>query len=121
MNHRTGLKGQVVIPKALREQLGLLPGNEVEFTIQDGSVRVVTVASTSSMRESLAGAGPSELLEADRRSEHNRRPSASIPGWPCDGSKAWSRPRRGATPRALAVFGGWGRMEIHLFGGAAHS
>ena len=72
MNHRIGLKGQVVIPKALRKQPGLLPGTEVEFTIQDGSVRVVAVESTSSMRGSLAGAGLSELLEADRRSERNR-------------------------------------------------
>ena len=72
MTHRIGLKGQVAIPKALREQLGLRPGDEVELTIEDGALRVSAVAPASSMRGSLAGAGLSELLEADRRYERDR-------------------------------------------------
>lgn len=28
-------KGQVTIPKALRDELGILPGTEVEFAVQD--------------------------------------------------------------------------------------
>lgn len=33
-------KGQVTIPKAIREELGLLPGAEVEFIPDEGEVRV---------------------------------------------------------------------------------
>lgn len=33
-------KGQVTIPQDIREQLGLLPGSEVEFTVMDGDVRL---------------------------------------------------------------------------------
>lgn len=33
-------KGQVTIPKAVREAAGLLPGTDVEFVIEDGEVKV---------------------------------------------------------------------------------
>lgn len=33
-------KGQVTIPKQLREELGLLPGTEVEFVRDAGEIRV---------------------------------------------------------------------------------
>lgn len=33
-------KGQVTIPKKIREELGLLPGTEVEFVRDAGEVRV---------------------------------------------------------------------------------
>ena len=33
-------KGQVTIPKEIREELGLLPGTEVEFVPDAGEVRV---------------------------------------------------------------------------------
>jgi AbrB family looped-hinge helix DNA binding protein len=33
-------KGQVTIPKEIRERLGLLPGTEVEFIEEGGEVRV---------------------------------------------------------------------------------
>ena len=34
-------KGQVTIPKAVREAAGLMPGTDVEFEIVDGVVRIV--------------------------------------------------------------------------------
>ena len=37
-------KGQVTIPQAIREQAGLLPNTEVEFVVEDGSVRLVKAA-----------------------------------------------------------------------------
>ncbi len=33
-------KGQVTIPKRLREEFGLLPGSEVEFVPAEGEIRV---------------------------------------------------------------------------------
>jgi AbrB family looped-hinge helix DNA binding protein len=40
MTHRMGAKGQVVIPKDLREAIGLQPGDDVEFVMETGGVRV---------------------------------------------------------------------------------
>ncbi|HEY3071467.1 MAG TPA: AbrB/MazE/SpoVT family DNA-binding domain-containing protein [Candidatus Limnocylindrales bacterium] len=37
-------KGQVTIPVAIREQLGLLPETEVEFRVERGAVRIVRAA-----------------------------------------------------------------------------
>jgi AbrB family looped-hinge helix DNA binding protein len=36
-------KGQVTIPQAIRERLGLLPHTEVEFTVEGNAVRIVKV------------------------------------------------------------------------------
>lgn len=36
-------KGQVTIPQAIREQLGLLPNTEVDFVIEGETVRLVKV------------------------------------------------------------------------------
>jgi antitoxin PrlF len=33
-------KGQVTIPKHIREEAGLMPGAEVEFSLEDGVVRL---------------------------------------------------------------------------------
>jgi AbrB family looped-hinge helix DNA binding protein len=37
---RVTRKGQVTIPKAIREEFGLLPGTEVEFVAEGGQVKV---------------------------------------------------------------------------------
>lgn len=39
-------KGQVTIPVAIREQLGLLPETEVEFRVERGAVRIVRAVAT---------------------------------------------------------------------------
>ncbi len=38
-------KGQVTIPQAIREELGLLPNTEVAFVLEDGAARIVKVDS----------------------------------------------------------------------------
>lgn len=38
---RVTSKGQVTIPQSIREQTGLLPNTEVDFLVEEGSVRLV--------------------------------------------------------------------------------
>lgn len=69
MTHRVGEKGQVVIPKELRDRLGILPGSEVVFASDTDSVRVIPVRPEAGLRGRYHGSGMTDRLEADRRSE----------------------------------------------------
>ena len=40
MTHKVGVKGQVVIPKAIRDEIGIKPGDEVTFEPDGKEVRV---------------------------------------------------------------------------------
>ena len=46
-------KGQVTIPKKLREQLGILPHTEVEFEVVDDSLRLRPIRSQMSRGSTL--------------------------------------------------------------------
>ena len=72
MTHRVGPKGQVVIPKDMREQLGIGPGDEVEFVLEDGAVRVEPVRDGQTLRGSLHEFHLVDALEQDRRAEERR-------------------------------------------------
>jgi antitoxin PrlF len=52
-------KGQVTIPKSIREQMGLIPGTEVEFVVKRGTVVVRRSAGRPSRGQ--------ELLDSLRR------------------------------------------------------
>ena len=70
MTHRMGAKGQVVIPKELRDRTGLHPGSEVEFELDGDRVIVVARRERRSLGGRFAG-GPdmaAQLLE-DRARE----------------------------------------------------
>lgn len=70
MTHRVGAKGQVVIPKELRERAELHPGTEVEFALENGSV-ILRRASGRIVKlgGSLPGPDMAARLLADRQRE----------------------------------------------------
>jgi AbrB family looped-hinge helix DNA binding protein len=47
-------KGQVTIPKAIREKLGVKPGDEVEFVEVDGQISVRPIGKVDAAAERLA-------------------------------------------------------------------
>jgi antitoxin PrlF len=52
-------KGQVTIPQAVREQVGLLPDTEVEFVVDGDTVRIIKATTT---RRRSRGSRAIELL-----------------------------------------------------------
>jgi len=82
MTYRVGPKGQVVIPKAIRDELGIAPGDQVDVERQEGEVvirrhrdsaqeRHGRIAQLRGMLADTAGGGTEEL-EAVRRAERER-------------------------------------------------
>lgn len=77
MTHKVGIKGQVVIPKAIRDEIGIKPGDEVTFEPNGSEVRVRRVEDDPERRAAEitalrgiwadAGGGTEELLEERRR------------------------------------------------------
>lgn len=59
-------KFQVVIPKAIRERLGLRPGQQVQAIEYDGRIELVPVRPISSMRGFLAGIDSTVERDEDR-------------------------------------------------------
>lgn len=70
MTYRIGAKGQVVIPKDLRERAGLHPGAEVEFTLHDKSVVLRRAdKDIASLGGRFRGSDMAAALLEDRRGE----------------------------------------------------
>ncbi len=72
MTQRVGAKGQVVIPKELRDSLGLQPGAEVDFERDGDTVRIMAAgpAATHGLRGRYAAkSGMASALLADRARE----------------------------------------------------
>jgi AbrB family looped-hinge helix DNA binding protein len=69
MTQRMGAKGQVVIPKDLRERAGLGPGSDVSFEPVDDGVVVRRANRRSTLRSRFAGSGMAERLLVDRGKE----------------------------------------------------
>ncbi|MGH2907278.1 MAG: AbrB/MazE/SpoVT family DNA-binding domain-containing protein [Solirubrobacterales bacterium] len=69
MTHKIGTKGQVVIPKEMRDALGLTPGMRVDFALQQGSVGVRKHRSSSSLSGSFKDLDLVNDLLEDRAKE----------------------------------------------------
>jgi AbrB family looped-hinge helix DNA binding protein len=79
MTHKVGTKGQVVIPKAIRDSIGIEPGDEVIFEPDGKDVRVRRVTDDAEARgeeiKALRGlwadapGGGTAALEEERRKE----------------------------------------------------
>lgn len=81
MTHKVGTKGQVVIPKTIRERIGIRPGDEVAFDADDREVRIRRVEDVDADRteriRALRGAWSdhgtgTDALLAERRRERER-------------------------------------------------
>jgi AbrB family looped-hinge helix DNA binding protein len=76
MTHKVGPKGQVVIPKELRDELGIEPGDEVSFWRHGDHVAVRPASHGGSLRGRFRGSPLVDELvkerEADRRREASR-------------------------------------------------
>jgi AbrB family looped-hinge helix DNA binding protein len=69
MTIRIGAKGQVVIPKAVREQAQLHPGDEVEIAFADEQIVISPRRRAASLGGRFASSGMAERLLEDRRRE----------------------------------------------------
>jgi AbrB family looped-hinge helix DNA binding protein len=69
MTSKVGPKGQVVIPKSMRDRLGLRPGDEVTFELEGRAVKVEPATTGIPLQGRLRDHDLVGMLEADRRAE----------------------------------------------------
>ena len=72
MTHRVGAKGQVVIPKELRDELGIESGDEVSFWREGDHVALRPAHQRPPLRGRFVGAHLGDLLEAERAADRAR-------------------------------------------------
>ena len=69
MNVRIGAKGQVVIPKALRDQAKLHPGDEVEIALSEERIVITARRREGGLGGRFADSGMAQRLLQDRGCE----------------------------------------------------
>lgn len=81
MTYKVGPKGQVVLPKRIRDHLGIRPGDEVTVDELDGEVRIRKAATVHELWGILADVEGDMLadLEAEHRLEIERE-DRDLPG-----------------------------------------
>ena len=79
-----GARGQMVVPAAVRKELGLVPGQRLRVELADGKLTVTPVPEDliDRLRGCLAGPGPDplELLRRDHLEEIERE-EAELERW----------------------------------------
>ncbi len=73
MTHRVGPKGQVVIPKDLRDALGIEPGDEVSFWRHDDHVAVRPTSHRRPLRGRFEGSQLTDALVDERQADRRRK------------------------------------------------
>jgi len=69
MAQKVGPKGQVVIPKKFRDELGIEPGDEVIVSLTANGVLIQSLHASHSLRGMFAGSRMINMLMDDRRKE----------------------------------------------------
>lgn len=69
MNQKIGPKGQAVVPKSIRDALGIGPGDEVVVSLSDGGALIQLVNAATSLKGIFAGSNILEMLEQERAHE----------------------------------------------------
>jgi AbrB family looped-hinge helix DNA binding protein len=69
MVHRVGAKGQVVIPKDLRDRVGLHPGTAVDFALEGERIVLLPRQSRTRLGGRFAKSGMAARLLQDRAGE----------------------------------------------------
>jgi AbrB family looped-hinge helix DNA binding protein len=72
MTHKVGPKGQVVIPRELREELGIEPGDEVTFWRDEDHVAVRPVRRARPLKGRYPERTLTTALEQERAAERQR-------------------------------------------------
>ena len=72
MTHRVGTKGQVVIPKELRDQLGIEPGDEVNFWLHEDHLAVRPAAHRRPLRGRFRNSALIDELAQQRSADKGR-------------------------------------------------
>jgi AbrB family looped-hinge helix DNA binding protein len=73
MTYRVGPKGQVVLPKALRDRHGIQPGDMVEVDDASGEIRVRKAMTQAEMAKELFGSLPPSDLDPLKELMKERR------------------------------------------------
>lgn len=60
-------RGQITIPRAIRERTGLLPGTEVEFVVEEDGIRIVKARDP---KEPTRGQRAVEALRRSRKGQN---------------------------------------------------
>ena len=69
MTGRIGAKGQVVIPKSLRERMHLQPGDEVDFELRNQEIVLSARRTPERLAGRFANSGMASRLLEDRAGE----------------------------------------------------
>ena len=72
MTHRVGPKGQVVIPKDLRDELGIEPGDEVNFWRDGDHVALGPARHRPALQGRFEGSALTDDLTAQRHADRAR-------------------------------------------------